>query len=49
VTPTRDPLTMMSCAKTVAAGRRLVLGLGASHKPLVADLRGHDYSKPFTQ
>ena len=44
MTPTRDPLTMMSCAKTVAelAGRRFVLGLGASHKPLVADLRGHD-------
>jgi probable F420-dependent oxidoreductase len=42
---------MMSCAKTVAelAGGRFVLGLGVSHKPLVADLRGHDYSKPFTR
>ena len=47
----RDTLTMMSCAKTVAelAGGRFVLGLGVSHKPLVADLRGHDYSKPFTR
>jgi probable F420-dependent oxidoreductase len=46
----RDTLTMMSCAKTVAelAGGRFVLGLGVSHKPLVADLRGHDYRKPFT-
>jgi len=47
----RDTLTMMSCAKTVAelAGGRFVLGLGVSHKPLVADLRGHDYSRPFTR
>ena len=46
----RDTLTMMSCAKTVAelADGRFVLGLGVSHKPLVADLRGHDYSKPFS-
>ena len=46
----RDTLTMMSCAKTVAelADGRFVLGLGVSHKPLVADLRGHDYTKPFT-
>jgi probable F420-dependent oxidoreductase len=46
----RDPMTMASCAKTLAeiGEGRFVLGIGVSHRSLVADLRGHDYSKPLT-
>jgi probable F420-dependent oxidoreductase len=29
------------------SGGRFLLGLGVSHKPLVTDLRGHDYGKPI--
>ena len=46
----RDPITMVEGAKalTEAFPERFVLGLGVSHKNLVSDLRGHDYSKPLT-
>jgi probable F420-dependent oxidoreductase len=32
---------------TEAYPNRFVLGLGVSHQPLVAGLRGHDYKKPY--
>lgn len=46
----RDPITMVGGAKalTEAFPERFILGLGVSHKNLVSDLRGHDYSKPLT-
>jgi len=46
----RDPMTMAAAAKTVAeiGEGRFVLGIGVSHKSLVSDLRGHDYSKPLS-
>jgi len=46
----RDPMAMAAAAKTVAeiGEGRFILGVGVSHKSLVADLRGHDYSKPYT-
>src|SRR5277367_310066 len=46
----RDPLTMAAAAKTVGelSGGRFLLGIGVSHKPLVANLRGHNYDKPYS-
>jgi probable F420-dependent oxidoreductase len=46
----RDPLSMSAGAKTVgeASGGRFLLGIGVSHKPLVANLRGHSYDKPYS-
>jgi probable F420-dependent oxidoreductase len=46
----RDPVTMAAASKTVAelSGGRFVLGIGVSHKPLVANLRGHSYEKPYS-
>src|SRR5258707_6343201 len=46
----RDPLTMAAAAKTVGelSGGRFLLGIGVSHKPLVAALRGHSYDKPYS-
>ena len=46
----RDAMTMAAASKTVAelSGGRFVLGIGVSHKPLVANLRGHSYSKPYS-
>jgi probable F420-dependent oxidoreductase len=46
----RDPLTMAAAAKTVAelSDGRFMLGIGVSHKPLVASLRGHSYEKPYS-
>jgi len=46
----RDPMTMVAAAKTVAemAEERFVLGIGVSHKSLVNDVRGLDYSKPLS-
>src|SRR5262249_37861915 len=37
-------------SKTVAelSGGRFVLGIGVSHKPLVSNLRGHSYDKPYS-
>ncbi len=46
----RDPVTMAAASKTVAelSGGRFLLGIGVSHKPLVANLRGHSYDKPYS-
>ena len=46
----RDPITMSSASKTVAelSGGRFMLGIGVSHKPLVSNLRGHSYDKPYS-
>jgi probable F420-dependent oxidoreductase len=46
----RDAMAMAAGAKTVAelSAGRFVLGIGVSHAPLVAGLRGHDYRKPYT-
>ncbi|MEA2679754.1 MAG: hypothetical protein QOK03_1476, partial [Candidatus Binataceae bacterium] len=46
----RDAMTMVAASKTVAesSGGRFILGIGVSHAPLVAGLRGHNYEKPYT-
>ena len=46
----RDAITMAAASKTVAelSGGRFVLGIGVSHKPLVSNLRGHSYEKPYS-
>ncbi|HYA34551.1 MAG TPA: TIGR03620 family F420-dependent LLM class oxidoreductase, partial [Candidatus Binataceae bacterium] len=46
----RDPVTMSAASKTVAevSGGRFLLGIGVSHKPLVTNLRGHSYDKPYS-
>jgi probable F420-dependent oxidoreductase len=46
----RDPMTMSAASKTVAelSGGRFLLGIGVSHKPLVTNLRGHSYDKPYS-
>jgi probable F420-dependent oxidoreductase len=46
----RDPLTMSAGAKTCAelSDGRFMLAIGVSHQHLVAGLRGHDYSKPYS-
>jgi probable F420-dependent oxidoreductase len=46
----RDPLTMSAAARTLGeeSGGRFVLGIGVSHKPLVTNLRGHSYEKPYS-
>src|SRR5258708_30750460 len=46
----RDEMTMTAASKTVAesSGGRFLLGIGVSHAPLVAGLRGHNYNKPYT-
>lgn len=46
----RDPITMSAASKTVAevSGGRFLLGIGVSHKPLVSNLRGHTYDKPYS-
>jgi probable F420-dependent oxidoreductase len=46
----RHPGPMMQAANTLAeqTDGRFVLGLGVSHGPMVQDLRGLDYSTPFT-
>ena len=46
----RDPITMSAGSKTVAevSGGRFLLGIGVSHKPLVSNLRGHSYDKPYS-
>lgn len=46
----RDPMTMASCQKTLceAWDGRFLLGLGVSHGHLVAGIRKHDYSKPYS-
>ena len=44
----RDPAASAMGHNTLNTlyGGRFVLGLGVSHAPLVADLRGHEYKKP---
>jgi probable F420-dependent oxidoreductase len=46
----RDPMTMRAIRHTLgeASGGRFVLGLGVSHAPMVAGIRGHEYGKPVT-
>lgn len=46
----RDAQTMAASSKTVAelSGGRFLLGIGVSHKPLVSNLRGHSYDKPYS-
>jgi probable F420-dependent oxidoreductase len=46
----RDPITMSAASKTVAelSNGRFLLGIGVSHKPLVTNLRGHNYDKPYS-
>ncbi|MGH7838213.1 MAG: TIGR03620 family F420-dependent LLM class oxidoreductase, partial [Candidatus Binataceae bacterium] len=46
----RDPVTMSAASKSVAelSGGRFILGIGVSHKPLVTNLRGHNYDKPYS-
>jgi probable F420-dependent oxidoreductase len=46
----RDPLTMSAASKTVAeaSAGRFLLGIGVSHRPLVVNLRGHSYDKPYS-
>lgn len=45
----RDPIAMASAARTVSeiSDGRFVLGIGVSHKPIVA-ARGHSYDKPYS-
>lgn len=45
----RDPMAMASgqmCLNEQSGGRFL-LGIGVSHQPIVAGMRGHDYGKPI--
>src|ERR1700687_5387303 len=46
----RDAITMAAASKTVAelSGGRFLLCIGVSHKPLVSNLRGHNYDKPYS-
>lgn len=46
----RDAITMAAASKTVAelSGGRFLLGIGVSHKPIVTNLRGHSYEKPYS-
>ncbi len=44
----RDAMAMRAIQKTLAelSGGRFLLGLGVSHEPMVAGLRGHAYGRP---
>ena len=44
----RDAMTLRAVQQTLAelSGGRFILGLGVSHAPMVAGLRGHEYGKP---
>jgi len=46
----RDPMTMVAGQRTLAEAfpGRFMLGLGVSHAHLVAGVRKHDYSKPYS-
>lgn len=46
----RDPVAMRAGAATVheLSGGRMLLGVGASHRDTVAEVRGHDYAPPLT-
>jgi alkanesulfonate monooxygenase SsuD/methylene tetrahydromethanopterin reductase-like flavin-dependent oxidoreductase (luciferase family) len=45
----RDAVAMASASRTVAeiSDGRFILGIGVSHKPVVAN-RGHTYDKPYS-
>jgi len=46
----RDAMAMAAEQKTLAEAYpgRFLLGMGVSHAPLVAGMRGHDYARPLT-
>jgi probable F420-dependent oxidoreductase len=46
----RDAMAMANAHRTLTEAwpERFLLGLGVSHAPLVAGVRGHDYAKPLT-
>lgn len=46
----RDAMAMAAAQKTLAEAYpgRFLLGLGVSHAPLVAAMRGHDYRRPLS-
>jgi probable F420-dependent oxidoreductase len=46
----RDAMTTAAAQKTVAEAYpdRFLLGLGVSHQPMVEDIRGHDYDRPYS-
>lgn len=46
----RDPVSMRAGAATVheLSGGRMVLGIGASHRDTVSEVRGHEYRAPLT-
>ena len=46
----RDAMAMAAAQKTLAEAYpgRFLLGMGVSHAPLVAGMRGHDYRKPLS-
>lgn len=46
----RDPMAMSAAHKTLteAYPDRFLLGMGVSHQPMVAAIRGHDYTKPYS-
>ena len=45
----RDAMSSAATARTLRAAHqdRFHLGLGVSHRPLVSDMRGHQYAKPL--
>ena len=45
----RDAMAMAAAQKTLAEAYpgRFLLGIGVSHAPLVAGMRGHDYAQPL--
>ena len=45
----RDAMAMAAAQKTLAEAYpgRFLLGIGVSHAPLVAGMRGHDYARPL--
>src|SRR5215468_559569 len=45
----RDAMAMAAAQKTLAEAHpgRFLLGMGVSHAPLVAGMRGHDYRRPL--
>lgn len=46
----RDAMAMANAQRTLceAYPERFLLGMGVSHAPMVATIRGHDYDKPLT-
>jgi probable F420-dependent oxidoreductase len=46
----RDPVAMHAGAATVheLSGGRMLLGLGASHRDTVSEVRGHEYGRPLS-